>query len=392
MTRRRVVSLALALASVLLIANVAAAGPVDLEAAEAERREAAQRQEELQADLDTLLARIGELEAAREQQTGEVERLDARLQTERTTAERASARVAQRYKQAYKLGTGGDPIVLLFGGEDPQDVTERARLLSLMARDSRGDQEAAQGAAVRTEALAGELESATEELAEHTEQLSATRREARDKVAQAQAQVDELDEQIAAERERQAAEQRRKERAAARRAAQQESTPKPDAGSGGGSGSGSGGSGSSGGGSGSGGGSAPVSGGIACPVGNPRSFSDTYGAPRSGGRSHLGVDILAPIGTPSYAYENGTVTRMNGNSLGGISLYLRGNSGNVYYYTHLSGYKAGVSVGQKVSAGQHIAYVGDTGNAAGIPHLHWEVQPGGSGNVNPYPYAKRGCG
>jgi murein DD-endopeptidase MepM/ murein hydrolase activator NlpD len=83
---------------------------------------------------------------------------------------------------------------------------------------------------------------------------------------------------------------------------------------------------------------------------------------------------------------------MNGNSLGGISLYLRGNSGNVYYYTHLSGYKAGISVGQQVSAGQHIAYVGDTGNAAGIPHLHWEVQPGGSGNVNPYPYAFRACG
>jgi murein DD-endopeptidase MepM/ murein hydrolase activator NlpD len=98
------------------------------------------------------------------------------------------------------------------------------------------------------------------------------------------------------------------------------------------------------------------------------------------------------MGTPSYAYEDGTITRMDGNALGGISLYLRGDSGNVYYYTHLSGYRAGVSVGQRVSAGQHIAYVGDTGNAAGIPHLHFEVQPGGSGNVNPYPYAYRACG
>ncbi len=131
---------------------------------------------------------------------------------------------------------------------------------------------------------------------------------------------------------------------------------------------------------------------MACPVGTPRSYSDTFGAPRSGGRSHMGTDILAPMGTPSYAYEDGTITRMDGNALGGISLYLRGDSGAVYYYTHLSGYAPGASVGRHVAAGTHIAQVGDTGNAAGIPHLHFEVMPGGGGGVNPYPYVVRACG
>ncbi len=137
---------------------------------------------------------------------------------------------------------------------------------------------------------------------------------------------------------------------------------------------------------------ASTSGGVACPVGEPREFSDTYGAARSGGRSHMGTDILAPRGTPIYAYEDGEISRMSSNRLGGISLYLRGDSGNQYYYTHLAGYIGGLSSGQRVSAGEQIAYNGDTGNARGIPHLHIEVRAGGGSNVNPYPYMRRACG
>ncbi|MDQ3710070.1 MAG: M23 family metallopeptidase [Actinomycetota bacterium] len=106
----------------------------------------------------------------------------------------------------------------------------------------------------------------------------------------------------------------------------------------------------------------------------------------------MGTDILAPHGTPSYAYEDGVISRMEASSLGGISLYLQGASGVSYYYTHLSGYTAGASVGKAVTAGEHIAYVGDSGNAAGISHLHFEVLPGGGSNVNPYPYVVRACG
>jgi peptidoglycan LD-endopeptidase LytH len=106
----------------------------------------------------------------------------------------------------------------------------------------------------------------------------------------------------------------------------------------------------------------------------------------------MGTDIMAPRGTPSYAYEDGVITRLNSSSLGGISLYMRGVSGNEYYYTHLNGYAAGIGAGQRVSAGKLIAYVGDTGNARGMPHLHFEVRPGGGSNVNPYPYVYPACG
>ena len=106
----------------------------------------------------------------------------------------------------------------------------------------------------------------------------------------------------------------------------------------------------------------------------------------------MGTDILASRGTPIYAYESGAITRLASTRLGGISLWLRGDSGNSYYYTHLQGYVAGLSTGQRVGAGEQIAYNGDTGNARGIPHLHIEVMPGGGGNVNPYPFMRQACG
>ncbi len=118
-----------------------------------------------------------------------------------------------------------------------------------------------------------------------------------------------------------------------------------------------------------------------CPVRGDHNFIDSWGFPRSGGRRHKGVDILAPIGTPIVAPVNGVV-QFRSNSVGGRSFHLTDEFGNYYYGTHLSGY--GDQEGQ-VRAGQVIGYVGDDGNAAGIPHLHFEIHPGRRGNqINPY--------
>jgi murein DD-endopeptidase MepM/ murein hydrolase activator NlpD len=119
---------------------------------------------------------------------------------------------------------------------------------------------------------------------------------------------------------------------------------------------------------------------IICPIQGGSAYGNSWGAPRSGGRRHQGVDMLAPIGTPLQAVVSGTVTHGT-NRFGGATVSVHGDNGNRYYYGHLSAREGEPG---RVEQGQVIGYVGDTGNAAGTPHLHFEIHPGGGVAVNPY--------
>lgn len=121
-------------------------------------------------------------------------------------------------------------------------------------------------------------------------------------------------------------------------------------------------------------------------------FRDTFGAPRSGGRSHKGTDVFGPMGEPALAFTDGVIQRHSSGGLGGIGLYLAGDDGNLYYYSHLQSIDAAGAVGRRVEAGELIAYNGDTGNArGGAPHVHFELKPGGGASVNPYPWLAAAC-
>jgi murein DD-endopeptidase MepM/ murein hydrolase activator NlpD len=127
---------------------------------------------------------------------------------------------------------------------------------------------------------------------------------------------------------------------------------------------------------------------IMCPVQGTSAYGDTWGAPRSGGRRHQGVDMLAPTGTPLQAVVSGIVTQ-GSNRLGGITVSLMGDNGNRYYYAHLAGYEG---VSGPVTQGQVIGYLGDSGNATGVPHLHFEIRPNNGVPVNPTPSVRAaGC-
>ena len=72
-----------------------------------------------------------------------------------------------------------------------------------------------------------------------------------------------------------------------------------------------------------------------------------------------------------------------------MGAFLNGDDGNTYYYFHLSAYEGG---NRRVSKGEVIGYVGNTGDALyTASHTHFEVHPGGGSAVNPYPSVRPVC-
>jgi peptidoglycan hydrolase CwlO-like protein len=125
-----------------------------------------------------------------------------------------------------------------------------------------------------------------------------------------------------------------------------------------------------------------------CPVGEPRAFTDSFGAPRYGGGYHLhrGNDIVAPEGAPIYAAFDGYATKEY-NVLAGNVVAISGRYGTVYN-AHLSAYAPGSS--GPVHAGEVVGYIGMTGDAIGVPHDHFEFHPNvmpSSWPASPYGYS-----
>jgi murein DD-endopeptidase MepM/ murein hydrolase activator NlpD len=125
------------------------------------------------------------------------------------------------------------------------------------------------------------------------------------------------------------------------------------------------------------------------------STSSCFGA--RWGVTHYGLDIAAAIGTPVYAATAGVVQRAGSATGFGLAVYIRGDDGAVTVYGHVNEYY--VSAGERVSAGELIAEVGNRGQSTG-PHLHFEVHPGGAmygGQIDPVPWLRsrgisiRGC-
>lgn len=104
---------------------------------------------------------------------------------------------------------------------------------------------------------------------------------------------------------------------------------------------------------------------------------------------HKGLDVAAPIGTPIRVPLDGTVIDSGPASGFGLWVRVRHADGTITLYGHID--RTLVEVGQRVSAGEVIAEVGNTGRSTG-PHLHFEVITS-SGNINPTPWlAERGIG
>jgi hypothetical protein len=98
--------------------------------------------------------------------------------------------------------------------------------------------------------------------------------------------------------------------------------------------------------------------------------------PISGIRTfHNGIDIATSTGTGVYSYASGTIIAVGQDNTLGIYVAVDHGNGLVTRYLHLS--KSNVSRGDKVSTGDRIGSVGNTGYSTG-PHLHFEVIKNGS--------------
>jgi murein DD-endopeptidase MepM/ murein hydrolase activator NlpD len=132
-------------------------------------------------------------------------------------------------------------------------------------------------------------------------------------------------------------------------------------------------------------------------------FSSTFGASRSGGRRHHGNDLMAPKLTHVYAVADGIITVIDTASGAGRYVEIQHQGGWSTRYMHLNNddpgtdngsadwsltLVSGLEVGSHVTAGQHIAYVGDSGNAEWTgSHTHFELAIEGH-VIDPYPILK----
>lgn len=102
------------------------------------------------------------------------------------------------------------------------------------------------------------------------------------------------------------------------------------------------------------------------------------------GKHHNGIDVSgAGFGSPIYSSTSGTVIEVNngcpsrgyyGSSCGsgyGNHIKIQAPNGYIIYYAHLTNQMM-VSVGQTVSQGQLISYMGNSGSSTGT-HLHFQI-------------------
>jgi murein DD-endopeptidase MepM/ murein hydrolase activator NlpD len=304
----------------------------------------------IQGELDATTARIEELRDEKDRVTQRIADIEVRVKSLDARRDKLVKRVVKRADELYRSG-GFGMVEALFSSESFADLTSRAEMLSEISLD----QSRVFVDLSRTEA---ELRALNESLSKERQALGENATRLADESRSLQSKFD----SVAGEYER-----LKKAILASQAAPAPTSGPAPRPPS------------------------APIrvgsTNGMACPVAGPVSFTDTWGAPRDG-HTHQGVDMMAAAGTPVVAIVSGAITLADYGDSAGYWQILSGNDGNQYWYMHN---QQNIVTGGAVSVGQQIAAVGDTGNAAGTPHLHFEYHPGGGAAVNPTPLAASVC-
>lgn len=106
---------------------------------------------------------------------------------------------------------------------------------------------------------------------------------------------------------------------------------------------------------------------------NPQRYHPVLGVKRP----HMGTDYAARPGTPIKAAGDGKIIHLGRKGGYGRTIIIQHGTRYTTLYAHMSGYRRGLSGGDRVKQGQVIGYVGSSGLVTG-PHLHYEFRVDGS--------------
>jgi len=149
---------------------------------------------------------------------------------------------------------------------------------------------------------------------------------------------------------------------------------------------------------------------ITFPVNGDYTYRDDWHEPRGGGtRLHMGNDVIAAKMTPLVAAVDGVISFVaRPQASWGYEIEIQGDDGYFYDYLHMNNdnpgtddgqggeaqaYVAGAFRGARVTKGQLIGWVGDSGNAEDtVSHLHFEIHDPSRVAFDPFPslYAASG--
>jgi murein DD-endopeptidase MepM/ murein hydrolase activator NlpD len=123
------------------------------------------------------------------------------------------------------------------------------------------------------------------------------------------------------------------------------------------------------------------------PVAGKTTIGGPFGAARADTGFHEGNDLFAGFGTPVVAVADGTVENVGSLKISGNRLWVYADTGDQFFYAHLSAFAPAAVDHTHVAAGTVLGYVGNTGDAEPTPpHLHFEIHPNGGAAVDPHPF------
>ena len=140
---------------------------------------------------------------------------------------------------------------------------------------------------------------------------------------------------------------------------------------------------------------------VAFPVAGPISYSNDWGACRDGcTRSHKGNDLIGDRRQPILAMHDGVIDHLVEHPTAGFGVVIRDDEGWEYHVYHMNNdapasddgaddgtwrFLPGIVAGARVTAGQQIGWMGDSGNSEGsVPHAHVEIHTPAGTAINPY--------